>query len=74
MAMKKDMGGMKGEACMYCGSMSCHCMKWMHIVKAIIMLIFGYMLWTGRWSLEATIALLLLLGGLKYLIIGFKCR
>jgi len=74
MAMKKEMGGMKGEVCMHCGGTNCHCMKWMFIVKAVILLVFGYMLWIGKWSLEATIAYLLVLMGIKYLWVGFKCR
>ena len=74
MATKKETSSMKGESCMMCGGNSCGCMKWMMIVKAIIFLLFGYLLWTSMWPLEAVVSVLLILGGLKYLIWGFKCR
>ncbi len=73
MAMKKETGMMKGEACMYCGNMGCHCAKWMHFTIALVLLVFGYMLWSGRWTLEQSISLLWILLGLKFLLTGFKC-
>lgn len=74
MAVKKETGTIKIEQCIYCNKTNCHCIKWIFFLKAVILLIFGYMLLKGYWTLTQTIGYLLILLGLKYLIFGFKCR
>ena len=74
MAMKKEMGGLKNQACMYCGRTDCKCMKTMFFIKGIILILFAYLLLTNRWSLVSVIGWLLVLMGIKYLYVSSKCR
>jgi len=50
--------------CSYCGGYG-H--EW-YVIKGIILLILGLALWGGVLSLSTTIAILLVLGGIKYIL------
>ena len=74
--MKKnmDMKVMSGgkNTCMMCGAggSSCHCGSWV-IVWGLIMLLLGILLWLGKLGLETTVAIVLVLWGLKKFFMGF---
>ena len=77
--MKKgmDMKMSNGKnTCMMCnGSASgCHCGSWV-IVWGLVMLLLGVLLWLGRLSLDTTVALVLVLWGLKKFFMGcWMCK
>jgi len=56
------------NTCNWCGYSysDCKCKSW-YILKGILLILFGILLWTGIWNLELTIAVILILIGLKKL-------
>jgi hypothetical protein len=68
MAKRKKAEG----ACNWCGSSynSCSCMGWL-AVKGIILIILAFALWWGYLNLESTLAIILLLWGLKCLFMPY---
>ncbi len=56
----------------------CGCMGKMHVVKGLVLIVLGALLWWGRFSwftLEHVVVLLLLLGGLKVFVWGcMSCK
>ena len=80
MAKKMDSDG--GMMCPMCKvpMNQCGCMGTMKIVKGLVLLVLGVLMFWGRWSwfsLEHVFALLLVLGGLKMFVFGCmwsKCK
>jgi len=56
--------------CPMCGKDNCSCMKYMWIL-GVIFLILAWMLWANRLSLEQTVAILLVIMGIKKIVISF---
>lgn len=44
------------------------------VIKGFILLILGLLLWKGYLSLELTVAILLVLAGLKFILLPSCCR
>ena len=74
MDMKMSNGGK--NACMMCGGggSSCHCGSWV-IVWGLIMLLLGVLLWLRILSLDTTVAIVLVLWGIKKFLMGcWMCK
>ena len=63
----------KENVCMRCGFSDCKCGTWC-IIGGIVLILLGVLLWMGTLSLNITLAVLLILGGLCSLLCGYKCR
>jgi len=64
------------NACMMCGAGggSCHCGSWV-IVWGLILLLLGILLWLNRLTLNSTVAIVLVLMGLKKFFMGvWMCK
>ena len=66
--MKKDIKN-NGDKCMMCGMSysMCKCKTW-YIVAGLVAVILGITLWIGALSLERTIAIVLILIGVKKIV------
>ncbi|MEK6934666.1 MAG: hypothetical protein AABW46_02200 [Nanoarchaeota archaeon] len=55
--------------CEYCGKSNCGCLKSKAII-GIILAVLAWWLWTGNWSLDKVLAVVLGLAALKMIVIG----
>ena len=67
--MKSSMPN-KGWTCMYCGREKCGCGT-VFIIAGVILIILGIWLWKAPESLPWVIAIILILGGIKKIMMGF---
>jgi len=56
---------MKGD---YCGPGD-----WVFAAFGVLLVVFGYMLWVGNWSLDRTLAAVIILVGAKKLFYSCRC-
>ena len=68
MPMKGSDGG---RACMYCGKTGCGCGTMM-VIAGIILIILGIWLWKAPEKLPWIVSIVLILGGIKKVMMGFK--
>lgn len=68
----KKMDKMSSKGCMMCGASggACHCGSWV-IVWGLVMVLLGVLLWIGRLGLDMTIAIVLVLMGVKKFFMGW---
>ena len=59
------------RACMYCGKAGCGCGTMM-VIAGIILIILGIWLWKAPEMLPWIVAIVLVLGGIKKVMMGFK--
>ena len=75
MAMvKKNTVKDKKDVCIHCGGSGCSCSNTMKITMIVIGVIFlwvAWSLWTGAWSLEQSIAVLIAVWGIKKILLSF---